>query len=62
MAKPAVKSLGEQEDMLQFELNAELRTDLGTRTSRRLRRAGQILVVLYGAGKAPLALQLNHNE
>jgi large subunit ribosomal protein L25 len=57
-----LKSLGEQEDMLQFELNAELRADLGKRASRRLRRAGQIPVVLYGAGKAPLALQLNHNE
>jgi large subunit ribosomal protein L25 len=48
--------------MLQFELNAELRADLGRKGSRRLRRAGQIPVVLYGAGKAPLALQLNHNE
>jgi large subunit ribosomal protein L25 len=48
--------------MLQFELNAERRADLGKRASRRLRRAGQIPVVLYGAGKAPLALQLNHNE
>lgn len=48
--------------MRQFELNAELREARGKAASRRLRRAGQIPAILYGAGKEPVALQLNHNE
>jgi large subunit ribosomal protein L25 len=48
--------------MMQFELNAELRQCLGKGASRRLRHAGQLPVVLYGAGKEPVALTLNHNE
>ena len=36
----------------EFELNAELRTDLGKGASRRLRRnAGLVPAILYGAGK-----------
>jgi large subunit ribosomal protein L25 len=44
-----------------FELTAESRTGQGTGASRRLRRAGKIPVVLYGAGKEPVMLQLDHD-
>jgi len=35
--------------MNQLELNAELREDMGKGASRRLRRAGKIPGVVYGA-------------
>lgn len=44
-----------------FTLTAEARADKGTGASRRLRRAGKIPAVLYGAGKAPVTLQLEHD-
>lgn len=44
-----------------FELNAEARTVKGTGASRRLRRAGKVPAVMYGAGKEPVMLELDHN-
>lgn len=44
-----------------FELNAEARTVQGTGASRRLRRAGKVPAVMYGAGKEPVMLELDHN-
>ncbi|MCZ6831149.1 MAG: 50S ribosomal protein L25/general stress protein Ctc [Gammaproteobacteria bacterium] len=42
-----------------FELNAEVRTDMGKGASRRLRRlADQIPAILYGGDKAPQPLTL----
>lgn len=46
--------------MAKFELNAEPRETKGTGASRRLRRAGKIPAVLYGAGKDPVMLSLEH--
>jgi len=46
----------------EFVLNAELRTDLGKGASRRLRHAGKVPAVMYGAGQDPVALTLGHNE
>ena len=47
----------------QFELQAELRTDLGRGASRRLRREQQKLpAILYGAGKEPQAIALVQNK
>jgi len=43
-------------------ITAELRDVQGTSASRRLRHAGNIPAVLYGAGKAPAMLTLNHNS
>jgi large subunit ribosomal protein L25 len=34
-----------------FTLDAEIRTDLGKGASRRLRHAGKVPAVLYGANK-----------
>ena len=45
-----------------FVLNAELRTDMGKGASRRLRHAGKVPAIIYGAGEEPTALTLEHNE
>jgi len=45
-----------------FELEAEPRQRHGTRDSRRLRRAGKIPAVLYGAGEPPAHLVLDHDQ
>ena len=47
---------------ISFELNAEPRTDTGKGASRRLRHAGKVPAILYGAGKDPESLSLLHNE
>ncbi|MDD3516843.1 MAG: 50S ribosomal protein L25/general stress protein Ctc [Chromatiales bacterium] len=44
-----------------FELIAEKRDDKGKGASRRLRRAGKVPAILYGGGKDPLPLNLDHN-
>jgi large subunit ribosomal protein L25 len=43
-----------------FELNAELRQPAGKGASRRLRRGNRIPAILYGGGKAPTPLSLDH--
>ncbi|WP_088330836.1 50S ribosomal protein L25/general stress protein Ctc [Lacimicrobium sp. SS2-24] len=45
-----------------FNLDAEIRTDLGKGASRRLRRADKVPAILYGAGKEPVSLTLDHNK
>jgi large subunit ribosomal protein L25 len=46
-----------------FELSAELRTDMGKGASRRLRRkADQIPAVIYGAGREPQSLTMAHKD
>lgn len=47
--------------MAKFELNAEPRDAKGTGASRRLRNAGKIPTIMYGAGKEPVMLSLDHN-
>lgn len=44
-----------------FELTAEPRAAKGTGASRRLRRSGKVPAVLYGAGKDPMMVSLDHN-
>lgn len=44
-----------------FELNAEPRSEKGTGASRRLRRAGKVPAILYGAGKDPVSLSIEHD-
>ena len=41
---------------------AEIREDVGKGASRRLRQTGKIPAVLYGGGKDPVALTLQHQE
>ena len=45
-----------------YTLDAEVRSDLGTGASRRLRRAGKVPAVLYGAEKEAVSLTLAHNK
>lgn len=43
-------------------ITADLRDDAGKGASRRLRRAGLVPGVLYGAGRPARSIQLNHKE
>lgn len=45
-----------------FEVQAELRSDEGKGASRRLRHAGKVPAIMYGAGKEPMSLSLDHNK
>jgi len=45
-----------------FIINAELRDESGKGASRRLRHEGKVPAILYGAGKKPQSLTLNHDE
>ena len=47
----------------QFELNAEVRNDMGKGSSRRLRRsAGLVPAIIYGGDKSPQPLSLNRKD
>ena len=48
--------------MSDFVLIAESRSEQGKGASRRLRRTGKVPAVIYGAGKEPALLSLDHNE
>jgi len=48
--------------MNQFEVTAEVRQDQGKGASRRLRRAGKVPAIVYGAGKEATSLTLRHSE
>ena len=45
-----------------FTLDAEVRTDLGKGASRRLRHANKVPAILYGEGKDPISLTLEHKD
>jgi len=45
-----------------FIVTAVSRNDMGKGASRRLRQTGEVPAIIYGAGKAPQSLSLNHNE
>lgn len=47
---------------IDFTIDAEPRSDLGKGASRRLRRGGRVPAVLYGAGKDPESISLDHNK
>jgi len=44
------------------EINVERREDAGKGASRRLRRAGHVPAIVYGAGLDPVSIQLSHND
>jgi large subunit ribosomal protein L25 len=48
--------------MENFAINAQPRSDMGKGASRRLRHAGLIPAIIYGAHKAPEMITLVHNE
>jgi large subunit ribosomal protein L25 len=45
-----------------FDINAQSRSDVGKGASRRLRLEGKVPAVLYGAGKDAVSLTLDHDE
>jgi large subunit ribosomal protein L25 len=45
-----------------LDLIAEFREDSGKGSSRRLRHAGNVPAIIYGAGREPRALSFNHND
>ena len=45
-----------------YELNAEVRNDLGKGASRRLRHADKVPAIIYGGDKAPLSVTLEHHK
>ncbi len=47
---------------VEFQLNAELRTDMGKGASRRLRRAGKVPAILYGGKQTPTAVTFPHKD
>lgn len=47
---------------LKFELDAEVRGDIGKGASRRLRHANKVPAVIYGADQEPKSLTLNHDK
>lgn len=48
--------------VLEVKLVAEYREDTGKGSSRRLRHAGKVPAIIYGAGREPRALTFDHNE
>ena len=47
--------------MMEFEILAQPRTDVGTAAIRRLRRTGRIPAIVYGTGKEPQTLQIEEH-
>lgn len=47
---------------ISFSVEAETRTDLGKGASRRLRHTEKFPAVVYGAGKAPVSLTIDHKK
>lgn len=43
-----------------YSFDAQVRNDFGKGASRRLRRANQLPVIVYGGEEAPVALSLDH--
>ena len=47
---------------ISFSVEAETRTDLGKGASRRLRHTEKFPAVVYGAGKDPVSLTIDHKK
>ena len=47
---------------VEFQLDAEPRTDMGKGASRRLRHAGKVPAIIYGGKKEPMAVTLPHKD
>jgi large subunit ribosomal protein L25 len=47
---------------MQFEINAAKRDGQGSGASRRLRHSGRVPGIVYGADKAPIAIDMDHKE
>ncbi|MBR9726944.1 50S ribosomal protein L25 [Shewanella intestini] len=47
---------------MSYTINAEIRTEIGKGSSRRLRHAGKVPAVIYGPGKEPVSITLLHKD
>jgi large subunit ribosomal protein L25 len=47
---------------MKIEFNAQTRKDQGTGASRRLRHADKVPGIVYGGGKEPTVIELEHND
>jgi large subunit ribosomal protein L25 len=45
-----------------FTISAEVRSDLGKGASRRLRHANKVPAIIYGGGKDPVSITLEHDS
>jgi len=48
--------------MSTFKINAELRDDTGKGASRRLRRENKVPCIIYGSGREPRAISIEHHK
>ncbi|QIR14212.1 50S ribosomal protein L25 [Shewanella aestuarii] len=47
---------------MSYTINAEIRTEIGKGSSRRLRHAGQVPAVIYGPGKESISIKFLHKD
>lgn len=47
---------------MSYTIQAQTRTEIGKGSSRRLRHAGQVPAVIYGAGKEPVSIVFAHKD
>ncbi|WP_076413671.1 50S ribosomal protein L25 [Shewanella sp. UCD-KL12] len=47
---------------MSYTIAAEIRTEIGKGSSRRLRHANKVPAVIYGAGKEPISIKFNHKD
>ncbi len=48
--------------MSKYKINAELRDDLGKGASRRLRRENKVPCIIYGSGRDPRSVSIEHHK
>lgn len=47
---------------MSYTIAAQVRTEIGKGSSRRLRHANQVPAVIYGPGKEPVAIVFSHKD
>ena len=47
---------------MSYTIAAEIRTEIGKGSSRRLRHADKVPAVIYGAGKEPISIKFNQKD
>ena len=47
---------------MSYTIVAQTRTEIGKGSSRRLRHAGKVPAVIYGAGKEPVSIVFEHKD
>ncbi|SQH76913.1 50S ribosomal subunit protein L25 [Shewanella benthica] len=47
---------------MSYTIAAEIRTEIGKGSSRRLRHANKVPAVIYGAGKEPISIKFNQKD